>query len=204
MGESRIGRVVVASLHQALADHLPTRLEFYESYLRPLRMRAGAVGLASFSAALSFLTHEDDAWDPVMRSAGHHAAQWMWEAQPAWRRAWWARAPRAVRRRTALRLTRALVHATSEGSSARVRRRDRQPVLVIAHSAFCDVRQRGTAVRCGLYAAALGRFLELVGVNDVARITECRATHDGPCVLSLDSEVAASAGTRQESSEGEA
>ena len=75
MGESRIGRVVVASLHQALADHLPTRLEFYESYLRPLRMRAGAVGVASFSAALSFLKHEDAAWD---RSEGEVLQSLIW------------------------------------------------------------------------------------------------------------------------------
>ena len=31
MSEPRIGRVLVASLHQAIADLLPTRLEFYES-----------------------------------------------------------------------------------------------------------------------------------------------------------------------------
>ena len=33
MSESRIGRVLVASLHQAIADLLPTRLEFYENWL---------------------------------------------------------------------------------------------------------------------------------------------------------------------------
>ena len=33
MTEPRIGRVLVASLHQAIADLLPTRLEFYENWL---------------------------------------------------------------------------------------------------------------------------------------------------------------------------
>ena len=31
MSEPRIGRVLVASLHQSIADLLPTRLEFYEA-----------------------------------------------------------------------------------------------------------------------------------------------------------------------------
>ena len=33
VSEPRIGRVLVASLHQAIADLLPTRLEFYENWL---------------------------------------------------------------------------------------------------------------------------------------------------------------------------
>lgn len=176
---------MVASLHQALADHLPTRLEFYESYLRPLRMRAGAVGMASFNAALSFLRLEDAAWDPVMTDAGRHAAQWTWDAQPAWRRAWWARAPRFHRRRMALLLARHLVRDTTRQSSARVRSRAGSPSLEIAHSAFCDVRQRAAGPLCGFYAAALDRFLELVHVDAVATIASCHATDAGACVLGL-------------------
>jgi len=43
MSDARIGRVVVASLHQAIADALPTRLEFYESWLSAAGLRAGTV-----------------------------------------------------------------------------------------------------------------------------------------------------------------
>lgn len=195
MGESRIGRVVVASLHQALADHLPTRLEFYESYLRPLRMRTGAVGVASFSAALSFLKHEDAAWAPVMASAGRHAADWTWDAQAAWRRAWWGRAPQVLRRRTALRLARRLVRDTSDASSARVRRRARLPALEIGRSLFCDVRQAADEPLCGFYAAALDRFLELMRVNATTSIAACRATGEGPCVIVVGPDVDDTAGS---------
>lgn len=176
----------MASLHQALADHLPTRLEFYESYLRPLRMRAGAVGVASFSAALSFLKHEDAAWAPVMSAAGRHAAEWTWESTPAWRRAWWGRAPRLLRRRAAFRLARRLVRDTSEASSAKVRRRDRLPVLEISHSLFCDVRQPADGPLCGFYAAALDRFLELVRIEGMTAITTCHASGGSACVLRVD------------------
>ena len=31
--DARIGRVLIASLHQAIADVLPTRLGFYENWL---------------------------------------------------------------------------------------------------------------------------------------------------------------------------
>ena len=55
MSEPRIGRVLVASLHQAIADLLPTRLEFYENWLNVSGLREGTIGLAPLSAVLSFL-----------------------------------------------------------------------------------------------------------------------------------------------------
>ena len=33
MSEPRIGRVLVASMHQAIQDLLPNRIEFYENWL---------------------------------------------------------------------------------------------------------------------------------------------------------------------------
>ena len=41
MSEPRIGRVLVASLHQAIADVLPSRLEFYENWLSNAGLREG-------------------------------------------------------------------------------------------------------------------------------------------------------------------
>ena len=46
MSEPRIGRVVVASLHQAISDVLPNRLEFYENWLSNAGLREGTIGLA--------------------------------------------------------------------------------------------------------------------------------------------------------------
>ncbi len=46
MTRGDIGRVLAASLHQAITDELPTRLEFYESWLRPESLHAGRLGVA--------------------------------------------------------------------------------------------------------------------------------------------------------------
>ena len=35
MNDAGVGRLLVASLHQGIADMLPTRLEFYEAWLSP-------------------------------------------------------------------------------------------------------------------------------------------------------------------------
>jgi hypothetical protein len=40
MSEPRIGRVLVASLHQAIADVLPSRLEFLRNWLSVSTVRA--------------------------------------------------------------------------------------------------------------------------------------------------------------------
>ena len=43
MTDAAVGRLLVASLHQSIADLLPTRLEFYESWLNPSGLREGRV-----------------------------------------------------------------------------------------------------------------------------------------------------------------
>ena len=62
MREAGIGRVLVASLHQAIADILPTRLAFYENWLNAEGLREGTIGLAPLYAVLSFLRQEGDAY----------------------------------------------------------------------------------------------------------------------------------------------
>ena len=69
MTEGGVGRLLVASLHQAIADLLPTRLEFYEGWLNPAGLRDGRIGLASVAAVLSFLRLEGEAYRLVAARA---------------------------------------------------------------------------------------------------------------------------------------
>src|SRR4029077_20888667 len=95
--EAGIGRVLVASLHQGIADILPTRLGFYENWLNAEGLREGTIGLAPLYAVLSFLRQEGEAYDTITTRAGEYAAEWTVEsmdpmlrgtikAAPAWRR----------------------------------------------------------------------------------------------------------------------
>ena len=54
MTDAAVGRLLVASLHQGIADLLPMRLEFYEAWLHPSGLREGRIGLAPLAAVLSF------------------------------------------------------------------------------------------------------------------------------------------------------
>ena len=74
--EPRIGRVLVASLHQAIAEALPDRLEFYENWLNAPGLREGTIGLAPLSAVLSFLRLEGEAYNRTTMLAGEYAADW--------------------------------------------------------------------------------------------------------------------------------
>ena len=76
MSEPRIGRVLVASLHQAIADVLPNRLEFYENWLSVSGLREGTIGLAPLFAVLSFLRTEGAAYEQITVRAGEYAAEW--------------------------------------------------------------------------------------------------------------------------------
>jgi hypothetical protein len=185
MVEARIGRVVVAALHEALVEHLPLRLEFYETYLRPMGMRAGTIGVASFSAALSFLRAHDNVYDPVVRTAGRLAAEWTFDGLTPVRRALWARLPESVRARRALRLTADLVSATVGGAQGRVAGKGSQRHLLVTGSPFCDSRQTAQSARCGFYAAALERFCELLQIPASSQIAACRAAGASACRIDL-------------------
>src|SRR3954469_6613102 len=124
MREAGIGRVLVASLHQAIADILPTRLAFYENWLHAEGLREGTIGLAPLYAVLSFLRQEGDAYQLVTTRAGEYAAEWTVESMSSVRRSLITATPEWLRRRVLLRMGRSLVRSSYQGSRAisRVRR----------------------------------------------------------------------------------
>src|SRR6266699_4317580 len=103
MREAGIGRVLVASLHQAIADILPTRLGFYENWLNAEGLREGTIGLAPLYAVLSFLRQEGDAYKLITTRAGEYAAEWTVESMSPAQRAMMKAAPAWVRSRILLR-----------------------------------------------------------------------------------------------------
>src|SRR5213078_432418 len=87
MIEAGIGRLLVASLHQGIADLLPTRLEFYEAWLNPAGLRDGKIGLAPLAAVLSFLRQEGEPYRLIAGRAGEYTAEWTVADLPGFRRA---------------------------------------------------------------------------------------------------------------------
>ncbi|HVL65941.1 MAG TPA: hypothetical protein VM364_01635 [Vicinamibacterales bacterium] len=176
MSEPRIGRVLVASLHQAIADLLPTRLEFYENWLNVAGLREGTIGLAPLSAVLSFLRTEGAPYHAITARAGAYAAEWTVRDLSPLRRRMIAVLPAAMRARAALKITRRLVRRTYPGSRALVRvRRGGVATIDLRGSLFCEVREASAAPLCGFYRAALERVLELFYVPAAAQVIECRA-----------------------------
>src|SRR5438045_1171378 len=116
MREAGIGRVLVASLHQGIADILPTRLGFYENWLNAQGLREGTIGLAPLHAVLSFLRQEGDAYGIITTRAGEYAAEWTVESMPPVQRALIKAAPAWMRARLLLGLSRRLVRATYQDS----------------------------------------------------------------------------------------
>jgi len=176
MSEPRIGRVLVASLHQAIADVLPMRLEFYENWLSAAGLRDGTIGLAPLSAVLSFLRGEGDAYAEITGRAGEYAAEWTVRGLPAMERRLIAALPAPLRARAALRTARGLVRATYPGSRAIVKLRRGIAEVDLRGSLFCEVRAASALPLCGYYAAAIARVLQLLSVGAEAQVVGCRAS----------------------------
>lgn len=183
MRDAGIGRVLVASLHQGIADLLPTRLEFYENWFNPEGLREGTIGLAPLNAVLSFLRREGEAYGLVTDRAGLYAAEWTVDALPAFRTAFIRRLPGPLRLRAALGVARELVRASYTGSRAIVKVRRGAATIDIRSSIFCGVREPVSAPLCGFYAASIQRVLELLHVGSTVNVDQCRATGRQGCLL---------------------
>ena len=175
MSEPRIGRVLVASLHQAIAELLPNRLEFYENWLNVSGLRQGTIGLAPLFAVLSFLRTEGEAYNLITSRAGEYAADWTGNNLAPLERRVIGALPAPLRARAALRTARALVRDTYPGSRAIVRLRRGTASVDLRGSLFCEVREASMLPLCGFYASATARVLQLFALRADARVNECRA-----------------------------
>ncbi len=185
MRDAGIGRLLVASLHQGIADRLPDRLEFYENWLHAQGLRDGTIGLAPLHAVLSFLRTEGPAYDVVTAAAGDYAGDWLMDEMTPFQKRWLAALPLRFRRRSALGLARDLVARTYTGSRTRARVRRGVGVLEIKSSIFCGVREPTTYPLCRFYASAAARVLERAGLPVHATVTACQATGHGACHVQL-------------------
>jgi len=186
MSEPRIGRVLVASLHQAIADVLPNRLEFYENWLSVSGLREGTIGLAPLFAVLSFLRTEGAAYEQITARAGEYAAEWTVNSLAPLERRFIRALPAALRTRAALRTARSLVRETYPGSRAIVRLKRGTASIDLRGSLFCEVRETSILPLCGFYASAIARVLEQFALRADARVTECRAAGGRKgCLLSV-------------------
>ena len=183
MKEATIGRVLVASLHQGIADILPTRLGFYENWLNAEGLREGTIGLAPLYAVLSFLRQEGEAYNIITTRAGEYAAEWTVQSLPPPRRALIRAAPSWLRRRLLIRLAQQLVRETYQGSRAIARMRNGTANVDVRASVFCTVREPVPHPLCGFYAAAFTKLLALFNVDARTDVIACRGTGEATCLL---------------------
>jgi bacteriochlorophyll 4-vinyl reductase len=185
MTDGEVGRLLVASLHQGIAELLPARLEFYESWLKPSGLREGRMGPAPLAAALSFLRLEGEPYRLVSARAGEYTAEWIVAGLPALQRRLIRAAPPSVRIRLAMALARRMVPRTFSGSRAAVALRRGTGAMDIHGSIFCEVRDRSDRPLCDFYVSAVRRLMESFDLSADVRTEQCRATGGEQCVVSI-------------------
>ena len=186
MREEGIGRVLVASLHQGIADILPSRLSFYENWLNSEGLREGTIGLAPLYAVLSFLRQEGPAYELITTRAGEYAAEWTVESMRPLERALIRKAPIWLRGRLLVGLARRLVRNSYQGSRALSKVRGGIASVDLRASIFCSVREPVERPLCGFYAAAFTRLLTLFNLHSHATVVRCRGTGEPSCLLEFD------------------
>ncbi len=175
MVDAGIGRLLISSLHQGIADVSPNRLEFYESWLSPAGMRDGRIGLAPLGAVLSFLHREEPpANEQIVTRAGRYAADWTFADLSATRRWLIRRLPVTMRARVALRLGRRLVLATVRQSRVKTRFNGTAAAIDINSALFEQLRDPATMPMRGFYASAIDRLLAHCAVDADVSVTQAQ------------------------------
>lgn len=181
-----IGRVLVASLHQAIADELQTRVDFYDHWLGGQRMRDGSVGLAPMTAVLGFLRAEGEAYHAVMTRAGLHAADWTVDSLGGAERRFIQALPRWLRVRAVMRLAARTIRAGYEPTKVKIRVKKDQARVEVKQSLFCRVRAPQGAPLCDFNAALILQLLHRFDLPSTAVIDECTGTHGDLCATAIE------------------
>ena len=176
---------MAASLHQAIAEMLPDRLEFYELWLRSKAWRDGSLGLAPMSAVLGFLRTEET-YHQVMDKAGRLAADWTVSSMSPLKRRGVQMLPRGLRARAGLKVAADIVRDVCSASQASTRVHRTEARLDVRSSLFCRVRETPSLPLCDFYRAAAAEVLGRLGLPANARIESCHAIDGTTCVVMLD------------------
>ena len=185
MTDAAVGRLLVASLHQAIADLLPMRLEFYEAWLHPSGLREGRIGLAPLAAVLSFLRLEGAPYHLIAARAGEYTADWtVAEVSPLRKRIILAMPP-AIRKRLVVGVVQWMARSTYGDTDVKIRWRQWRGALDLQSSLFCEVRDPVDAPLCEFYASAIRRMMSLFNLDADVVMEECRATGATRCAMSV-------------------
>ena len=172
MSDAGIGRLLISSLHQGIADVSPNRLEFYENWLSAKGMRDGRIGLAPLGAVLSFLHREEAPTnDQIVERAGRYAADWTFVELSPLRRWYIQRLPTSMRARAALSLGKKLVIATVRQSRVKTRFNGTTAGIDIDSALFDQLREPATIPMRAYYASAVARLMAYCAVDADVGVT---------------------------------
>ena len=172
MVDAGIGRLLISSLHQGIADVSPNRLEFYENWLSPTGMRDGRIGLAPLGAVLSFLYREEaPANEQIVARAGRYAADWTFADLSTLRRWYIRRLPTNLRARAAIGLGKRLILETVRESTVKTRFQGTTAGIDINSALFDQLRDPATIPMRAFYASSISRLLAHCGVDADVSVT---------------------------------
>jgi len=185
MTDAAVGRLLVASLHQSIAELLPMRLEFYEAWLNPSGLREGRIGLAPLAAVLSFLRLEGPPYDLIVARAGEFTAEWTVSDLAPWYKRFILGSPPAVRKRLVVRVAKWMARSTYGATEVEVKWQRWRGAMDLRSSLFCEVREKVDHPLCEFYASAMRRLMSLFDLDADVVTERCRATGAAECLLAV-------------------
>ncbi len=180
MENGLVERKFVASLHKALEELAPERLEIFEKWFDPADRRP-QFHIASIIGAVGYLRRSPELYHKVMEKAGHYASQWSCLDLPENKRKILFRLPFGRDRRVKHLLQKGLRSIHRDGQLETARDGDKL-VVTLSNSLFCRTELIGNEPTCEYYSAFFAGLLACIHEN-CSSMTEsaCRGQGDSSC-----------------------
>lgn len=180
MDNGLVERKFVASLHKALEELAPERLEIFEKWFDPADRRA-QFHIASVIGAIGYLRRSPDLYHKVMEMAGRYASQWSCLDLPQIKRKIRFRLPFG-RDRLVKHLLQSGLKSIHRDAELETARDGDKLVVTVSNSLFCRTELNGGEPTCEYYSALFAGLLACTH-EKCSSITEsaCRSRGDSCC-----------------------
>lgn len=165
----------MASVHKALEDLAPEKVEVFEGWFDP-RDRSPRIHIAPVLGAISYLRRDADLYCRIMERAGRYASQWGYLDRSVFERKLLKTLPLSLRGGLAGYILRSGLARVHRDGRLRVLKDPTRLLVEVDNSLFCRMGGPAEAPICAYYAALFAGLLDRTALARPPVVeSECRA-----------------------------
>ncbi len=176
----------MASVHKALEDLAPEKVEVFEGWFSPSE-REVQFHIAPVVGAISYLRRDRDLYVKVMERAGRYASQWIYLNRSSLERKLFAAVPPLLRAPVVGYILRSALKQVQRDFELAVHRDGTRVFIMVGNSLFCRTGAAATEPNCAFYASLFAGLLDRSGLARPPVVeSQCRSQGRPVCRFEVE------------------